>query len=410
MSTQDSARPVDVHTPDPDHLFSWLRWVLIALTVLLVAFAVVTTPGVGHSAAFWSAAVSGLGLLIALVVGQRVRMPKGVLLVVVVGLWVVLGMTSPLGAFVAFPLFFLEMHLLDTLAGLVTVALTWVVVVAMLMWRQGHVGVGAVLGPLLGATVAVATVWSFRRVHAESERRLVLIEELERTRADLLTTERRAGALEERERLAAEIHDTLAQGFTSIQLLLSTVTRLLPDHPDQAAPLVDQARATASDNLQEARRLVAANAPADLTRRSLAEALVRLGETVGQRPGVAVTVAIADDLPSLTVDQEATLLRVAQSALANVAQHSGAATAGVSLTGRGGLVRLEVADGGRGFDPDHRDAESGRGYGLGLMRSRLERLGGRLLIDSAPGQGTRITAELPPTPRVLPTVDMSVRR
>ncbi|EHN76766.1 two component system histidine kinase, partial [Streptomyces coelicoflavus ZG0656] len=131
----------------------------------------------------------------------------------------------------AFPLYFLQLHLLSRRAGLAAVTATAVAAVAGYAAHAGSFGPAMVIGPALGAAVAVAVVWGYQALYRESERRRRLIEELTATRADLALAQHTAGVLAERERLAREIHDTLAQGLSSIQLLLRAAERALPERP-----------------------------------------------------------------------------------------------------------------------------------------------------------------------------------
>lgn len=372
---------------------SWLRVVIAVLLVGLTIAAVATTPGGQHRVA--CAAVVGTAMLGCFWAAGRDRRPT-LWLAGATLCWLGLGVLSPLAAFVAFPLFFLELLVLPVFSGILAVLLTWLGVVWLLSTRTGGLSFGSALGPAIGAAVAIATVHSFQALHRESERRRSLLEELERTREELLATERRAGRLEERERLAAEIHDTLAQGFTSISLLLGTAHRLFDIEPGQARALVAEARRTAGENLQEARALVAANAPTGLERTSLEESLERLCGVTGQRAGLRIVLEAhpgADD--PLDEQERAALLRVAQSALANVVTHSGASAARLGLGAHETGVLLEVCDDGHGFDPARVTPHEGGGYGLALMRRRLEHLGGWLQVDSTLGEGTRLGAWLP---------------
>jgi hypothetical protein len=170
----------------------------------------------------------------------------------------------------------------------------------------------------------------------ESNRRQRLIVELDRTRSELAAAERRAGVLDERERLAREIHDTLAQGLSSIQLLLQAATRsLAPSRqvdPARAADLVAQARQQAQANLVEARRFVRALAPPDLEGSSLEATLKRLCDTTSAGAGIRVTFHGEGDSEPLATPVEVALLRIAQAALANTVQHARATRADVTLT------------------------------------------------------------------------------
>lgn len=212
-----------------------------------------------------------------------------------------------------------------------------------------------VIGPVLGAAVAIATVFGYQALRVESEQRRRLILELDRTRSELATAQHRSGVLDERERLAREIHDTLAQGLSSIQLLLRAAGRSLdPERgvdPVRAAGLVEQARQAAQDDLLEARRVVRALAPADLEESTLAAALERVCDTASARTGMEVTFHLVGQAPDLATPVEVALLRIAQGALGNTAQHSGATRADVTLTCMDAEVTLDVVDDGRGFDP-----------------------------------------------------------
>ncbi|TGB03302.1 histidine kinase, partial [Streptomyces palmae] len=186
----------------------------------------------------------------------RSRRAAACWLAAVGAVWLVLLALSPDGAWVAFPLYFLQLHLLPRRAALPAVAATAAAAVAGFAAHQHSFGLAMAIGPALGAAVAIAVVWGYQALYRESEQRRRLIEELTATRADLAQAQHTAGVLAERERLAHEIHDTLAQGLSSIQLLLRAVERALPDRPDTAARHAEAARQAAVDNLAEARRFV----------------------------------------------------------------------------------------------------------------------------------------------------------
>ncbi|MET3986773.1 sensor histidine kinase [Streptomyces sp. PvR034] len=338
--------------------------------------------------------------------------------------WAGLLVVSPDGLWIAFPLYFLELHLLRLRWGVTAVALTACAAIAGFLGHSSTVSPGAFLGPLLGGAVAVATVLGYQALYRESERRRELIEELITTRAELAAAERGAGILAERERLAREIHDTLAQGLSSIQLLLRAAERSLGEGPPPAGPAEDggreagrdaggegdgraaalghiaRAREAAQDNLAEARRFVRALSPPDLEHGSLAAALERL--CVGA-PGVRARFSLSGSPAELPTPYEVALLRIAQSALANVVRHAGAGRAEITLTFMDASVTLDIVDDGRGFDPaagrsgdgDRGAGADGGGFGLPAMRSRAETLGGTFTVESAPGQGTAVAVTLP---------------
>ncbi|MFF1920413.1 sensor histidine kinase [Streptomyces sp. NPDC058221] len=384
-----------------------LRLCLHALLLGLLALAAVkaVSGGAQHATAVVAvccvlAAVYAAGAL-APVVQPRTR--AGACWLAVLGaLWLVLLVLSPDGLWVAFPLYFLQLHLLPMRWSLPAVGVTAAAAITSFLLHGQAVTPGTFIGPLLGAAVAVATVLGYDALFRESERRRELIEELVSTRAELAAAERTAGTLAERERLAREIHDTLAQGLSSIQLLLRAAERTLaPDAP--AAPHVRQAREAAQDNLAEARRFVRALTPPDLENGSLAGALERLS-TRTTDSALTVQFAVSGTPVELPTPYEVALLRTAQSALANTVQHAEARRAEITLSFMDTSVSLDVVDDGHGFAAGGRpaapDAASGSGtgtggFGLPAMRSRARSLGGTLSVESAPGQGTAVALTLP---------------
>lgn len=310
--------------------------------------------------------------------------------------WVALLVLSPDGLWAAFPLYFLQLHLLPLRWALPTVGLTDAAAIASFVLHGSPVSPGSFIGPSLGAAVAVATVLGYQALYRESERRRELIDELMATRAELAAAERTAGTLAERERLAHEIHDTLAQGLSSIQLLLRAAQRALPAG-SPAAPHIEQARAAAQDNLAEARRFVRALSPPDLEHGSLAGALERLSASASPGSAVQVQFTVSGTPTELPTPYEVALLRTAQSALANTFRHADAGRAEITLSFMDTSVSLDVVDDGRGFDPGSAPRESGAdgGFGLPAMRARARTLGGTLSVESAPGQGTAVAVTLP---------------
>ena len=330
---------------------------------------------------------------------RRSRRTAAWWLAAVGAVWLLLLGLSPDAIWVAFPLYFLQLHLLPRRAGLAAVIATAAAAVAGFAAHAGSFTPAVAIGPALGAAVAVGVVWGYQALYRESEQRRQLIEELTATRADLARAEHTAGVLAERERLAREIHDTLAQGLSSIQLLLRAAERALPGRPGAASGHVDAARQVAVDNLAEARRFVAALTPPVLEGTTLAGALERLCTTTSARHRLTARFHLVGDPVPLSTAQEVALLRVAQSALANTVRHARATTAEVTLSNLGDHVALHVVDDGRGFDPERTpapDADSG-GFGLAAMRARMDALGGTLTVESAPGHGTALTARLPLT-------------
>ncbi|KRC51684.1 hypothetical protein ASE16_00925 [Leifsonia sp. Root227] len=213
----------------------------------------------------------------------------------------------------------------------------------------------------------------------------------------------------ERARLAREIHDTLAQGFAGIVTQLQAAEHAADDtardrHTDAALSL-------ARDGLAEARRSVQALRPAALDTAGLPEAIRETARRWSRRTGIPVDVRTTGAARPLAVDAEVALLRTAQKALANVERHADAHSVALTLAHDQRGVRLEVRDDGRGFDAEPRlggaagadaaaadappTADQGGGYGLIAMRERITALAGELIVDSHPGRGTSIRAEVP---------------
>lgn len=221
----------------------------------------------------------------------------------------------------------------------------------------------------------------------QSAQRADLIAELERTRAELATERHEAGVLAERTRLATEIHDTLAQGFTSILMLAQAARE--PAAADESLALIER---TARENLAEARSLVAALAPAALDGTTLPEALRRLASRHREETRTPVSVSV-HGTPAPHPDTDVVLLRVAQETLANVRRHATAGTVALELRYDDGGATLLVRDDGVGFDPATLAANGG--YGLRGMRHRVEQSGGTVAVSSEPGSGTTVEVTLP---------------
>lgn len=233
------------------------------------------------------------------------------------------------------------------------------------------------------------------RVINQSEQRAELILELETTRDKLAEAHHTAGVMAERERMAREIHDTLAQGMTSIVMLSQAAQgELRRGDTEPANSRLAAIEDTARENLAEARALVAAFTPVALSGANLTEALQRLAGRFAAETGVDVQVELdlADDqIAGLPQGQQVVLLRAAQESLANVRKHAGATqvriTLGISAEG----VRIEIRDDGLGFVLE----EPAPGFGLAAMRGRVEESGGTVQVDSTPGQGTRVEVLIP---------------
>lgn len=236
-------------------------------------------------------------------------------------------------------------------------------------------------------------VW-ITAIIGQSTRRRQLIEQLEATQAELAAAERRAGILEERQRLARDIHDTLAQGFTSIVMHLEAADQALPDDLDTLQKHLDRARETARTSLEQARRVIHALRPHSLDQRSLPDAIERTAVRWQEETGIPLTTTITGDPIPLHPDIEVTLLRATQEALANIRKHAQATAVQLTLSYIDDVVVLDVQDNGVAFAGAAASPLSG-GYGLQAMRERVEQCGGSVTLESEPGEGTTVVVSIP---------------
>ncbi|MEU8383127.1 sensor histidine kinase [Streptosporangium sp. NPDC048865] len=266
------------------------------------------------------------------------------------------------------------------------------------------------------------TAWVLHIAEKEREQRLQAFAELSRTNrlleatlaenaglhAQLLAQAREAGILDERRRMAREIHDTLAQGLTGIITQLQAAEQL-HEVPERWRRPFEAVKTLARESLSEARRSVDALRPEPLETGRLSDALTDVVDRWSVLHGLAVQVTTTGTVRPMAPETEFALLRTAQEALANVAKHAGATRVGVTLSYLESEVALDVRDDGRGFDPEGLDAGTAGdgtsgppsrdgGFGLSIMRQRVEALSGSLRIESEPGAGTGISACVPIVP------------
>ncbi len=211
--------------------------------------------------------------------------------------------------------------------------------------------------------------------------------------AQLVAQAREAGVLDERARMAREIHDTIAQGLTGIVTQLEAADQA-KERPADWQRHVDNAARLARESLSEARRSVEASRPEALESGDLEAALTSLVERWTQLTGIPAELRTTGERIALHPDIEDALLRTAQEALANVAQHAAASRAGVTLSYMGDVVTLDVRDDGAGFDLSN-PAQRPSSFGLTAMRQRVARVAGSLSIESEPGSGTAVSARVP---------------
>lgn len=379
-----------------------MRWWDAGLAVtVVVAVVLATTSSSGRVAASFVAIglllVAWFGLARPVVRGNdgrlSVRSVAATVALVVVG-GVAVGATPELAVVQAF-----LMPLLWTLlptprsAIVANVALCLAISVGFVVsigWSSEAVATAATSEGLSLVFSIALGLWitTIARVGAERGR---LLDELREAQAELAARHRDAGTSAERERLAREIHDTIAQSLTGV-VMLTQQTRGTLVAGDVASTLerLDVIETAAREALTEARTLVAATASSGPAGTDVAAALRRLGERFARESGVSVTIDAAEvELPR---DLQVVLVRCTQEALANVRKHSASPTARVTLTTAAGTAVLVVADDGTGFDPE----VASTGFGLDGLRERLGLSGGHLEIASG-GGGTVVTARLPLT-------------
>lgn len=373
-------------------------WLLLALSVLLLLL----DPDVGPAErpvavgvlALWGAAYLGFGVPAAR--GRDQRAARTYLVVAVLALPVLLWQVPVLFflLFLAYPqVWFLLESRREAVGFTAAVAVS------------GALGYVLAAGPspdvLAQGTASAAVSFLFSlglglwigRIIEQSADRAALLVELQSARAELAAAERSAGASVERERMAREIHDTLAQGFTSVVMLAQVARRELGSGGGTSAARsrLDAIEDVARTNLAEARALVAATSPVDVHGGDLSAALQRLAQRFTTETGVRVDVRLADGAADgLGPERAVVLLRSAQEALSNVRRHAAAGHVVLTLDRDDGRVRLTVGDDGVGV-PD----TPGTGFGLDGVRRRALDVGGDAGVESGSERGTRLTVRVP---------------
>ena len=260
-----------------------------------------------------------------------------------------------------------------------------VVVVSGLWLVPQGTDVGSTLLINLGVTTPMAILvgWIIRVMEREAIRRREINERL-----TVLSEENaRLHVLEERARVAREMHDTVAQGLTGIVTQLE-VAEELTAAGDPVRGRIATARRLARDSLVEVRRSIEALRPGPLRDARLGEAVERAVVAWREEHGVPASCTVTGDARLLPVGTEVAVLRAAQEALANAGRHARASRVDVTLSYMEDVVVLDVVDDGAGFDP------SVRGFGLTAMEERVALLGGTVTVESTPGGGTAVNVTL----------------
>ncbi|WP_199486346.1 sensor histidine kinase [Actinomadura logoneensis] len=371
-----------------------LRWNTVLWAFLGLAPEVVAAQDDPPGTRVWS---SGVPIALGLAYAAARRFPGRLpwfLWVLAAGIGVVAYFRDGAATlFVAsLPMFWLHARSVRDPVWLSTVAV--VAALAGDLLRGGDLRANAVVSVVGYGAGTVLALTVRRRLELADRRAERLGAELAGARSELAEAHRREGAAAERERMAREIHDTLAQGFASIVVLAEAARSDVRDAPDDASRQVATIERIARENLAEARVLVGSSPHATIASGSVTATLRRTLDRFAEDTGLAVDA----ELDEVDGDQttRVALLRCTQESLANVRKHADASAVGVVLTRFPEHVELEVTDDGRGFA-----VEDARGFGLAGMRRRLAELGGDLTVTSSVGDGTRILAVLP-LPEPLP--------
>jgi signal transduction histidine kinase len=290
------------------------------------------------------------------------------------------------------PLVFLGVGLTSILINTLVTGFPW-------PERETWIFFGALIG-LQTLAIGFGNLLAEKLAHLSEQRRAAVarleaaLEENAGLQAQLVTQAREAGILEERQRLAREIHDTLAQGLIGIITQLGALQQA-SDNPESRQRHLEGALLLARESLAEARRSVHALSPGPLVSARLPDALAEVAQKWSEGNGVKTQVTVTGNPVDLDPQIQHALLRTAQEALMNVAKHAQASRVGITLSYLGNEVALDIRDDGAGFSVEAAQVAGGSGFGLTAMRQRIDRLAGRLEIESEPGEGTAVSARVP---------------
>ena len=320
------------------------------------------------------------------VLAQR-RRPWAVWMFVLVGLWAVLVISAPSFAWCSFALFFLCRTAFTGAVAYIAAGATAAATAVGLFRLSNGTDLAMLLGPL---AVGVMLTLIYDRIEHDAAEQRRLHGEVSLAQGQLAASERRAGAVAERERVSREIHDTVTQGLASSLLLLEAANRNWP--AASAGQDLRRASELLRRNLAETRSLVHELASPGLEASPLPEALRQAAAQYV--PGVRLLVT-GEPRP-VPADVRHALLRVVQRAASTIKLHASATNATVTLGFLPAAVTLDIYDDGAGFDPAAVPPPSDAGgYGLRAMRQRVEQLGGVFSVESTPGEGTIVAAQLP---------------
>ena len=339
------------------------------------------------------ARVIGLAIVLAVVYAAQRWLPTWLWLGGLCLLWLGLMVHAQDFMWLEFPLIFVFLRALPTVPGLVSIAVLWAAAAFIPAWLHPEGwSIAAAVGPLIGTAFAATVFFIQRRLQAEAAHHRDIAKQLRETQAELAASEHQAGRLEERERLSREIHDTVAQGLSSI-LLLSRAARGTDDprtKEEQLAVIED----VASENLAEARRFVRELAgPDERLETQLTSLLSQMRSRVkalGEETTFELVVSGSGKVPGRIKE---VIVRAAQEGLNNVIKHAHASRAVVTLGLFEDAVTLDVVDNGCGLSASPRPSGRDHGFGLTGLRGRVEAVGGTMNLES--GEGTALAVRIP---------------
>ncbi|MGR0160759.1 sensor histidine kinase [Paenarthrobacter nitroguajacolicus] len=322
-------------------------------------------------------------------VGQRAHRLWIPWMVALVAAWASLVVVAPSFAWCSFAIFFLTRTAFRGWAGYVAGGATAAATAVGLFRMSGWTDIAMLLGPLaVGALLTLI----YDKIERDTALQRRLFHDVTQTQEQLAAKQREAGIATERERVSREIHDTVTQGLASSLLLLEAAQRSWP--AETAQDDVRKATDLLRRNLADTRSLVHELSAPGLETGPFPEAL----EHAARQYVETVSIRVTGEERPLPSEVRHALLRVTQSAVANIKLHARADHASVTLGYLPEAVTLDVFDDGRGFDPAAVPLPSANGgYGLRAMRQRVEQLGGELSVESSPGEGTIIAAQFPLT-------------
>jgi signal transduction histidine kinase len=375
------------------------RWFghLYIVSIIALAALFLGVDGAAHTRKTIAAILSAMALVVFVVhTKPTMERTKGQAVLggsIALGLGAALFAVHPLfffGLFALYPLCFIAFPPKLELPALITLGVASALAIA--GWNGWGVGgwvIAAVQAGLAGAFAFTLGRW-IDRVIVQSRERAQLLAALESTRTELASVHRSAGIAAERDRMGTEIHDTLAQGFTSLLMLVRGVQSSMVTNPDGARKLLAVAEQTAQDNLDEARALISNSRPAPLQNAPITAALDRLVTQFDRDTSIDASMEIVGTPRPLDPAQEVVLLRTAQETLTNVRKHARASKVVLQLQFFDNNVELVIVDDGAGFDT----TTSKSGFGLSGMQARATQVGGSVIVYSTPGKGTRVQVSL----------------